>query len=45
MAQRCLHRALVPKTEAEWLRQRGAFPVRFHTWPVNPFGFERKVVN
>nr|YP_009455668.1 cytochrome c oxidase subunit I [Lutraria maxima]AUH21194.1 cytochrome c oxidase subunit 1 [Lutraria maxima] len=39
-SQRCLHRAFVPKTEAEWASPYGAFPMRFHTWSHNPMGFE-----
>lgn len=31
LSQRCLFRACVPKTEAEWASPYGAFPIRFHT--------------
>nr|YP_010943515.1 cytochrome c oxidase subunit I [Mactra cumingii]WLS55695.1 cytochrome c oxidase subunit 1 [Mactra cumingii] len=40
LSQRCLFRACVPKTEAEWATPYGAFPMRFHTWSQNPLGFQ-----
>lgn len=45
VAQRCLRRPFVPKTEPEWASPFGAFPMRFHTWSHNPFGFEKRKNN
>nr|ATZ68897.1 cytochrome c oxidase subunit I [Pseudocardium sachalinense] len=39
--QRCLFRPFVPGTEAEWSSHCSAYPMRFHTWSENPFGFLR----